>query len=140
MASKISWQAGFTLIEMMVVVAIVAILASIALPSYRDYVRRGNIIEATSAFSDARVKYEQHFQDSPTHVYTGLVCPTSPKHFTLTCAETDTTFTVTATGIGSMAGFTYTIDQANTKKTTSVPSGWTAPASSCWAIRKDGSC
>ena len=41
-------ERGFSLIELMVVVAIAAVLASIAIPSYRDYVRRGAIEEATS--------------------------------------------------------------------------------------------
>ena len=50
---------GFTLIEVMIVVAIVAILATIAMPSYRDYLRRGQVPEAMTYLSDYRVKLEQ---------------------------------------------------------------------------------
>src|SRR4030095_7908104 len=60
--------AGFTLIEVMIVVAIVAVLAAIALPNYSDYVKRSKIVEATSALSDLRVRYEQFYLDNRTYV------------------------------------------------------------------------
>ena len=59
---------GFTLIEVMVVVAIVGILAAIALPSYADYVRRSKIIEATAGCPTMRTRMEQYFLDNRTYV------------------------------------------------------------------------
>ncbi len=59
---------GFTLIEVMIVVAIVAVLAAIALPNYSDYIKRGKIIEATSALSDARTRFNQFYLDHRTYV------------------------------------------------------------------------
>jgi type IV pilus assembly protein PilE len=44
-----------------------------------------------------------------------------------------------ATGTGSMAGFVYTIDQSNAKKTTAVPSGWSTNAT-CWVSNTGGTC
>src|SRR6202043_2582899 len=63
-----SIDSGFTLLEVMIVVAIVAILAAIAIPNYSDYVKRGKIIEATSGLSDLRTRYEQYFLDNRTYV------------------------------------------------------------------------
>jgi len=141
--AKASRATGFTVIEMMVVVAIIGILAAIALPAYQDYIKRGKIPEGTAAISDARVKLEQYYQDNTAHSYVGFTCPGSTKNFTIDCGKpTATTYTVTATGIAEqgMSGFTYTIDQGNNKKTVSVPSGWGGSGSACWVIRKNGSC
>jgi prepilin-type N-terminal cleavage/methylation domain-containing protein len=55
---------GFTLLEVMIVVVIVAILAAIALPNYSDYIKRGKIIEATTGLSDMRTRLEQYFLDN----------------------------------------------------------------------------
>jgi type IV pilus assembly protein PilE len=137
---------GFTLMELMIAIAIVAILAAIAIPSYSEYVRRGRISEAVSALSGQRVKMEQFFQDNRTYAgacTAGTVAPpiTNTPNFQYACSNlTGTTYTITATGQGSMAGFVYTLDQNNTRQTTGVPSGWTLPSDNCWALKKDGSC
>jgi type IV pilus assembly protein PilE len=137
---------GFTLIELMIVVVIVAILAAIGIPSYQDYIRRGRIAEAVSALSDIRVKMEQFFQDNRTYAgscVAGTVAPapTATANWTFACSGQSTTgYLVTATGIAGMAGFIYTVDQANTRRTTGLPSGWSGTGNTCWVIRKDGSC
>jgi type IV pilus assembly protein PilE len=144
---------GFTLIEVMIAVAIVAILAAVALPSYRDYVTRGQLSEAHSQLAAMRVKMEQWYQDTRSYAgactagttaalpgNNGTADNTNIKYFNYACSNlAANTYTVTATGAGgNTAGFGFSIDQDNTKRTTSVPSGWTAPSTNCWATRKSG--
>lgn len=136
---------GFTLIEVMITVAIVAILASVALPSYTRYVLRARIIDGVATLSDMRLKLEQYFQDNRTYAgacLPGTVAPlpVATVNFTYACAGlSPTNYLVTATGVGAMAGFVYTLDQANARVTTSVPVGWVANAT-CWVTKQDGSC
>lgn len=51
--------AGFTLIELMIVVAVVAILAAVAFPSYQEHVRKGNRVDAMTALTDLHVAQER---------------------------------------------------------------------------------
>jgi len=149
-------QRGFTLIEAMVTVAIIAILAAVAIPSYRDYVIRGKLTEAFGGLADARVKIEQYYQDNRTYPVGGCTTSTTPgatqvtvqtlKNFTLDCGTpTATAYTVTATGINDMTGFSYTVDQNAVKTSTfsgtGSSAGWTAASpNTCWVMRKGGQC
>lgn len=128
---------GFTLIELMVAVAIVAILASIALPSYTEHVRRARVPPALEALSSYQTRMEQHFQDVGSYEREGacgVALPTAA-HFTIGCVVTSggTGFVVTATGSGAMAGYAYTIDQRGTRRTTSHPRS--VPAADCWSTK-----
>lgn len=134
---------GFTLIELMVTVAILGILAAIAYPNYVDYVIRSRLTEATSALATSQVRMEQYYMDYRNYAASGTTCgyvPDTIDAFSFSCSATSSTYTVTATGIDGMAGFGLSIDQDNTKKTTAVPAGWQQPAGDCWINRKNGSC
>lgn len=62
MMLKHSKQRGFTLIEMMIVVALIAILAGIALPAYNNYISRGKIKTAQADLVALSLNFENHYQ------------------------------------------------------------------------------
>ena len=140
--------AGFTLLELLLVVALTGILAATALPVYTDYLRQGRIPTATTHLATQRARMEQHFQNHRS--YAGASgCVTGPNHralddnghFVFSCSVDNdgSGYRLTATGVRSMAGFVYTVNQSNARRS-SVPSNWALPVpNNCWATRS-GSC
>jgi type IV pilus assembly protein PilE len=154
-------QTGFTLIELLVAVAIISVLAGLAYPSYTDYLVKSKITQATSGLGGKRTQMEQFFQDNhfymQAEVVDGSGNVTSPavmappcsedtatsRYFRFTCVSDANTYTLTATGRDSMAGFIYTINQANQKTsnlTGAVHGSWQAASSTCWITGKGGTC
>jgi prepilin-type N-terminal cleavage/methylation domain-containing protein len=135
--------AGFTLIEMMIVVAIIGILAAVALPSYLDYLRRGKLVDGTNALAALRAKMEQSYQDNRSYDAKTSPCKSAIADagaFALTCSVDTSTYKITATGSGSVSGFTYTIDQDGLMNTTALPASWGSATNGCWIMRKGGTC
>ncbi len=140
---------GFTLIEVMITVAIVGILAAVAIPSYSAYIRRGQLAEATSGLATVRAEMERHFQDNRSYATVGsfttpcaaAVAKRTFGNFIVSCAAAPsaTAFSLQAQGSGPVTGFTFTIDQADNRATTAAASGWNT-CTNKWLMKKGEPC
>jgi type IV pilus assembly protein PilE len=106
---------GFTLIELMIVVAVIAILASIAYPSYQNYVRQARRADAQEALMRIQLEQEKWRVNRTTYAVectncppgenvlpNGIVMPTSDYYtFTIPTTSTGTTYTIRATAIAN---------------------------------------
>ena len=105
---KPTGQSGFTLIELMIVVAIVGILAAVAYPSYAEYIRRGHRAEARAGLLQAAQWMERSATATGTYPLTA-VFPTKLKavpnnRYDIAVVSDGATFTLTATPTGAQAG------------------------------------
>jgi type IV pilus assembly protein PilE len=135
---------GFTLVEVMVVVAIIGILSAIAIPSYSDYVRRSQRAEARTIlleaaqfmqrFYSANDRYDRSRAGAVVALPTALqLVPTgSAARYAISLSSVSTTaYTLQAAPLGSMAG-----DKCGTFTLTSVGrrdlTGATDSVTNCW--------
>lgn len=145
---RLTRNAGFTLIEVMIVVAIIGILSAIAYPSYRDYVLRGRLVDATNGLASMRADMERHFQDNRTYATVGAF--TTPcavgggvviGNFTIACVGTPDAagYVLAATGAAAAAGFEFRVNQADVRSTEAAPTGWGTCATR-WVLKRGEGC
>ncbi len=139
---------GFSLIELMVALAIAATIAVATVPSYRDYMLRSRIPEATSGLLLTGMRLEQYYQDHRSYAASGTttcgVMMPSTDRFAFNCVvpPDGQSFLVSArgSGDGSMASFGYTLDHLGAQRTTVLPAGWGDAPADCWIEKRMAGC
>ncbi len=138
---------GFTLIELMIVISIVAILAAVAMPVYTDNIRRGAVTEAHSRLADFANRMEQYYQNNRSYggaacadaagagAWNNFVPPGGGNKFTFNCAFDagvgSQGYLLTATGsVGQAAGHVYTLTHNGARATTTFKGA--ASGKPCW--------
>ncbi len=123
-------QKGFSLIELMIVIALVAILVMLSYPSYASFIRKADRVKAHVTLLDWANRQEIWRADNIS--YSADINPANDENYTYSIVSTATSFTLTATAIGGQAADqehgvscgTLTLDQAGAQG----PSGHLA----CW--------
>lgn len=145
---RVSRSSGFTLIELMIVVGIIGILAAVAYPSYRDYVLRGQLVDATNGLASFRAEMERHFQDNRTYATVGTFTTPCARtdgrvigNFTIACvgAPDAAGYVLSATGAGPAAGFEFRVNQADVRSTAAAPGTWGTCATR-WLLKRGQGC
>ena len=105
---KRSMQKGFTLIELMIVVAIIGILAAVALPAYQDYTVRAKVTECFSLASAAKTTVAENAANAAADLSAGYTPPAATTNCASIHIDADNGIILATTGTPAGAG-TFTL-------------------------------
>lgn len=146
-----SRQKGFTLIELMITVAVIGVLSALALPTYKEYMDRQKRADAQTQLLAAKLWLERNYSanmryDDPaspgaappgfsTQLFTKSPTTGTANYAISLSAVARNSYTLTATRAGAMATDAcgnFTLDNNDTKGLASQPSGSTKTLADCW--------
>jgi type IV pilus assembly protein PilE len=131
-------QRGMTLIELMIVVVIVAVLASIAVPSYRSYVLRTHRVEAKTALLNLAAAQEKHYLQNNTYAANSALTTAPPGGLGLPATTENGWYTVAIASGANAAGYSATATATGTQVDDTDCVSFTITALSVKTAKKQG--
>lgn len=130
---------GFSLIELLVAIAIISILATVATPLFSEYFLRGKLSQGMSTLTQLAVQMEKRYLDYRRYDDNGACVVTAPSddYFNYSCESEGQNYLWLATTKDGQ--YSYSIDQDNHRKT-ELYEGSSSSAENCWQLSADGRC